>query len=274
MDLHVIGTDSDRGVFDALADISHSQSLGLSLSWQAVTKTSDKTCIHQATTYPLVLAIIKGLPTLLHYQTHAQADKVSLAKITPNWQALTRRIVSAGRKSELILQACKLGTGDRAIDATAGFGHDGLILASTGASVTLIEQNPVMALLLWFEKEIMNQNKNWQKLLSRITICFGNSTDVLPNLDKADLIYLDPMFPTGSYQAQVGKHMQLLHVLADAPTPSQERELMNCAKDSLTNTGKIIVKRPNAPTTPAPYFAGLAPSHSVANEAIRFDVYL
>lgn len=155
-----------------------------------------------------------------------------------------------------------------------GFGHDGLILASTGASVTLIEQNPVMALLLWFEKEIMNQNKNWQKLLSRITICFGNSTDVLPNLDKADLIYLDPMFPTGSYQAQVGKHMQLLHVLADAPTPSQERELMSHAKDRLTDVGKIVVKRPNTPTNPAPYFAGLTPSHSVANEAIRFDVYL
>ena len=68
--------------------------------------------------------------------------------VAPEWDKLQRRVVSAGRKSELLLQAVKVTSDSIVIDATAGFGHDSLILASTGAQVIMLEQQPLMALLL------------------------------------------------------------------------------------------------------------------------------
>jgi tRNA1(Val) A37 N6-methylase TrmN6 len=44
----------------------------------------------------------------------------------------------------LIFKAMQLQANMTVIDATAGFGHDSLILASTGASVTLLEQQPLI----------------------------------------------------------------------------------------------------------------------------------
>lgn len=271
MVLAIIGTDGDKAVFERLIFLIDKYQLPLTLAWQTVAKTNDKTCLHHASTSPVLFAVIKGVPTLLHYQAQSSSDKSSLAKITPNWQSLTRRIVSAGRKSELILQACKLTSDMTVIDATAGFGHDGLILASTGASVVMIEKNPIIALLLLFEYHEMMNHKNWQKLLGRIQIYHGDflNTVFLEQLPKADMIYLDPMFPSESYTAKVGKNMQLLHGLVNPPDGCDEVLFLNNAKNQLIETGKIIVKRPLS----APYLANQTPIQSVANDAIRFDRY-
>ena len=59
--------------------------------------------------------------------------------VAPEWDKLQRRVVSAGRKSELLLQAAKITAESRVIDATAGFGHDSLILGSTGAQVIMLD---------------------------------------------------------------------------------------------------------------------------------------
>ena len=85
-------------------------------------------------------------------------------KVSPNWQSLQQRVVKAGKKTELLLKAMQLQTNMTVIDATAGFGQDSLILASTGASVTLLEQQPLMFLLLQLEQQKMAQHRNWQKI--------------------------------------------------------------------------------------------------------------
>ena len=85
--------------------------------------------------------------------------------VSPEWDKLQRRVVSAGRKSELLLQAAKITADSHVIDATAGFGHDSLILASTGAQVIMLEQQPLMALLLLVEQERMSAQPTWQKLI-------------------------------------------------------------------------------------------------------------
>ncbi|MFO1383776.1 MAG: class I SAM-dependent methyltransferase [Moraxella sp.] len=79
-------------------------------------------------------------------------------KVSPNWQSLQQRVVKAGKKTELLLKAMQLQASMTVIDATAGFGHDSLILASTGASVTLLEQQPLMFLLLQLEQQKMAQH--------------------------------------------------------------------------------------------------------------------
>ena len=212
--------------------------------------------------------------------------------VAPEWDKLQRRVVSAGRKSELLLQAAKITSDSTVIDATAGFGHDSLILASTGAQVTMLEQQPLMALLLLAEQQRMSTLPNWQKLMSRLQII---NTDALSYFAKlqaesvnaikendakvVDVIYLDPMFPEDSYQdsktgkgAKVGKHMQALHQLARPPTSEEELQLLQSAQAIVSQgarQGRVVVKRPQL----APLLAHQQPSESWHNEAVRFDGY-
>ena len=212
--------------------------------------------------------------------------------VAPEWNKLQRRVVSAGRKSELLLQAAKVTSDSIVIDATAGFGHDSLILASTGAQVVMLEQQPLMALLLLVEQQRMSGLANWQKLMSRLQIINNDARsyfDSLNNVSAADhsklidVVYLDPMFPENSYQdsktgkgAKVGKHMQALHQLALPPTADEELQLLQSAqavvRQNGRNTqvqGRVVVKRPQF----APLLAHQPASESWHNEAVRFDGY-
>ncbi len=209
--------------------------------------------------------------------------------VAPEWDKLQRRVVSAGRKSELLLQAAKITADNQVIDATAGFGHDSLILASTGAQVTMLEQQPIMALLLLVEHQRMSLQPNWQKLMSRLHIINTDALEFFDNFkshsksidgSSIDVIYLDPMFPEDSYQdrktgkgAKVNKQMQALHQLAIPPTVEQEQQLLQSAKAVIKNneqqSGRVIVKRP----VQAPVFANQAADESWQNAALRFDGY-
>lgn len=267
MKILIIGKDQDRPIFEQLVAINDNQALFLDLSFYALPKLSDKLIVAFSNDYPNtpIIAIIKSIPTLI------KIDNSNVVKSYLNWQSLTKRIVSAGRKSELLLQACKLTADMAVVDGTAGFGHDGLILASTGAKIMMVENNALVALLLLFEKQIMNHNPNWQKLLDRIDIYHGNFLDncFVSMLPKVDLVYLDPMFPTHSYAAKVNKNMQILHDLANPPSASDEWLFLKIARHQLLSDGKIIVKRPIS----APFLADDKPSYSIANDAIRFDRY-
>ena len=238
--------------------------------------------LSQTATQPILLLDEKNKLSWL-------SDGLSVA---PEWDKLQRRVVSAGRKSELLLQAAKITSDSTVIDATAGFGHDSLILASTGAQVTMLEQQPLMALLLLAEQQRMSTLPNWQKLMSRLQII---NTDALSYFAKlqaesvnaikendakvVDVIYLDPMFPEDSYQdsktgkgAKVGKHMQALHQLARPSTSEEELQLLQSAQAVVSQgagQGRVVVKRPQL----APLLAHQQPSESWHNEAVRFDGY-
>ena len=209
--------------------------------------------------------------------------------VSPEWDKLQRRVVSAGRKSELLLQAVKITADSSVIDATAGFGHDSLILGSTGAQIIMLEQQPIMALLLLVEQLRMSALPNWQKLMARLHII---NIDALSYFERRiaesatsdsraiDVVYLDPMFPEDSYQdsktgkgAKVGKHMQALHQLARPPTLDEEGQLLTSAQAIVSNnaahSGRVVVKRPQH----APTLANQQPTESWHNEAVRFDGY-
>ncbi|MUG31277.1 class I SAM-dependent methyltransferase [Psychrobacter sanguinis] len=206
--------------------------------------------------------------------------------VSPEWNSLQRRVVSAGRKSELLLQATKLTASSRVLDATAGFGHDSLILASSGAQLTLLERNPLMVLLLKYEQQMMAKQPNWQKLMARLHIVCAESTEYMQPAPTAcdlqaqtishafDVIYLDPMFPENSYAhsskgAKVGKHMQALHQIAEPPSLKQEQALLSLALSFVAPGGRVVVKRP----IQAPVFASQAANESWQNDVVRFDAY-
>lgn len=230
--------------------------------------------LSQTSTQPILLLDEKDRLSWL-------SDGLSVA---PEWDKLQRRVVSAGRKSELLLQAAKITSDRTVIDATAGFGHDSLILASTGAQVTMLEQQPLMVLLLLAEQQRMNALPNWQKLMSRLQIINVDALSYFAKLQTdakaVDVVYLDPMFPEDSYQdsktgkgAKVGKHMQALHQLASPPTLEQEKQLLQNAQAVVSQQGqkqgRVVVKRPQL----APLLANQPASESWHNEAVRFDGY-
>ena len=235
--------------------------------------------LSQTSTQPILLLDDKDKLSWL-------SDGLSVA---PEWDKLQRRVVSAGRKSELLLQAAKITSDSSVIDATAGFGHDSLILASTGAQVVMLEQQPLMALLLLAEQQRMSALPNWQKLMSRLQIINNDALSYFEMLKAEsvasdnniiDVVYLDPMFPEDSYQdsktgkgAKVGKHMQALHQLASPPTSDEEYQLLESAQavvsQSAQHSGRVVVKRPQH----APSLASKQPSESWHNEAVRFDGY-
>jgi 16S rRNA (guanine1516-N2)-methyltransferase len=73
-------------------------------------------------------------------------------KMQPDWRAEIPRLKRASLKSEMIARACQLGEKPSLIDATAGLGHDSLLMAYLGADVRLIERHPILFVLLEYTK--------------------------------------------------------------------------------------------------------------------------
>lgn len=168
---------------------------------------------------------------------------------------------------ELLVKAARVKgvSAPSAVDATAGLGEDSLLLAAAGFTVTLCENDPVIALLLADALRRAAADPQLAATVGRMCLVEGDSVDVLRGLDYApDVVYLDPMFPARTKSAAVKKKFQLLHHL-EAPCEDPER-LMDAAVAARPH--KIVVKRP----VKAPLLAGVRPSHSIAGKAVRFDV--
>lgn len=188
-------------------------------------------------------------------------------KMQANWLAQQKRVVHAGKKSELLLKAMKITAGMQVIDATAGLGHDSIIMAGRGADVIMLETQPVIHALLVDAMYQIAHNANWQKLHARLSLQAVNAVDYLQKTKTADVVYLDPMFPNDAYKtALVNKNMQILHHLAKPPTPAQEKSLLESA---LMAGHRVIVKRP----TQAPFLAEKTPTNQWLGSVIRFDEY-
>lgn len=150
------------------------------------------------------------------------------------------------------------------IDATAGLGSDGMILASLGASITLIEQSPIVAALLDDGLQRLFMATEDKSLQQRVSLLQGNAVDVLAKL-HADVIYLDPMFPDKKQSALNSKNMQVLADLLDHDVDLDDQLLVAARKIS----NKVVVKRPKK----AAFLGQAKPSYQLIGKANRFDVY-
>ncbi len=171
--------------------------------------------------------------------------------------------------SELLIQAAKIRRVQNPllIDATAGLGRDGFLLATHGFRVEMIELHPVMAALLADGLARAERVEALQPVVERIRLYQGDSGERLAHLEEVpEVIYLDPMFPQRSKSAKVKQNLRLLQYLDDqsiAPEPLLSAALA-------VGANKVVVKRP----LKGPYLAGRPPSYSLKGKAIRFDIYL
>ncbi|WP_051553747.1 class I SAM-dependent methyltransferase [Desulfobulbus elongatus] len=177
-----------------------------------------------------------------------------------------RRLLHPGR--ELLVQAARVRGGGQplVVDATAGLGRDGFLLAAAGYRVRMIEANPVVAALLADGLARARCIAGLAAIAARIDLIVGDAREQLPALvELPEVVYLDPMFPERTKSALVRQELRLLQLL----------DQKNCDDADLLRVAlavaakKVVVKRP----LKAPPLAAVPPGSTRRGKAVRFDVY-
>lgn len=188
-------------------------------------------------------------------------------KIRGDFSKMARRLKQANLERELLVKASRLKGHDgplEAVDATAGFGEDSLLLAAAGFHVRMFERDPVIAALLEDAMCRAREIPGLSEAVSRMELFKEDSISALINADfRPDVILLDPMFPQRQKSALVGKKFQLIHLL-EKPC-EDENELLDAAVSARPR--KIIIKRP----LKGSFLGGRKPDYSIAGKAIRYD---
>lgn len=178
-----------------------------------------------------------------------------------------RRKFGGGRGQPLAKAVgLKKGQAPTVIDATAGFARDAFVLASLGCQVMMLEQNPVLSLLIEQALKCGAQNDAIAAIIQRLSITHCNAVDHIKQLTVLpDVIYLDPMYPSRDKSALVKKEMQLLHQLIGPDITSDV--LLTVSRQKAQK--RVVVKRPKG----AEYVGQQKPSVSIESKNTRFDIY-
>ena len=186
------------------------------------------------------------------------------------------RLKQGRLQQELLIKAARAKGIERpwAIDATAGFGEDSLLLAAAGFTVDLYEQDCVIAALLKDALDRAADDPALATAVARMRLHAGEDSIAglrhtaelfgQGELATPDVVYLDPMFPERTKSAAVKKKFQLLHHLEQ---PCADEEMLVEAALAV-RPRKVVIKRP----VKGPLLAGVKPSYQLAGKAVRYDV--
>ena len=182
------------------------------------------------------------------------------------------RIAHAAHHRQPLARAVGLVKGGvtRVIDATAGMGRDGFVLAKLGCQVQMLERSAIVAALL---SDGLERAKSVPKLAmlidDRIRL---KQVDAIPYLKRLsrearpDTIYLDPMYPHRTKSALVKKEMRVLRDIN-----GKDEDAASLLNTALVHAKRrVIVKRPRLAQT----IGNSKPSMSIAGKTTRYDVYL
>ena len=152
-----------------------------------------------------------------------------------------------------IARACGARPGLTVLDAMAGWGGDGLVLAGAGCAVTMTESHPMVFAML-------------VDLLERC------ASDVRAELEDArrripsgfDVVYFDPMFEPRRKTALPGKPMQVLRDIVGRDAPDLAETLALARRHARE---RVVMKRH------ARARAVGDPDWRIPGRTVRFDVY-
>ena len=187
-------------------------------------------------------------------------------------KAAHRRRFGGGR-SQTIAKAVgiKPGFTPSIIDATAGLGYDAFVLASLGCRVTMIERSTTVAALLQDALDRAQDDTDIGNWVSEgLHLIVTDSCDYLATSSlRADVVYLDPMYPQRSKSALVKKDMQILQKLLAQEENQDPGTLLTAALNYAPK--RVVVKRPRpaAPILPYPEV-----NFCIESKTTRFDIYL
>lgn len=222
----------------------------------------------ELTNYTNAIKLVKEIPQT--EQIYLMLDKIGLSIVDRKFKPLyvseiyiklVRRVQNL--KNELIIQAFNLVHGSTIWDLTAGFGKDACILASNGYIVTMVEQNPILATIVYYAlKNNILPSKN-------LNLVYSNSVEFIKiNTDNPDGIYLDPMFSDDN-TAKAKKEMQIIQNLTSICVTKDDEELFISSLNKVKN--KLIVKRDDKQPN---LVENIKPTYIKNGKTIRYDVYL
>nr|WP_215908111.1 class I SAM-dependent methyltransferase [Pseudoalteromonas tetraodonis] len=212
----------------------------------------------------------------LHYDDKGlslyKTDEPKLGAINVDFVtgAVAHRRKFGGGKGQSIAKAVGLNKGATPVvlDATAGLGRDGFVLASLGCKVILHERHPVVAALLYDGlQRAYNDSEIGLWMQQNMSLIFGSSHTLLAQCDSVpDVVYLDPMFPHREKSALVKKEMRVFQELVGGDTDADD--LLEFAYPLASK--RVVVKRPDY----APFLNDKTPSMQIKTKKNRFDVYV
>jgi 16S rRNA (guanine1516-N2)-methyltransferase len=215
----------------------------------------------------LLLYSVKGLAL-----KHTGENGLGPVMMSFTGPGMTYRIKHGGGRRQALARAVGLKRGwqPAVIDATAGLGRDGFILACLGCRVHMLERSPILAVLLEDALQRLQKSKQITEIIrKRLHFTATDSMDFLQKLrqeDYPDVVYLDPMYPERTKSSLVKKEMRILRGLAgdDKDAAKLLTTSLGCARN------RVVVKRPRL----APILGSCSPSHQITGKTSRFDVYL
>ncbi|MCH9755611.1 MAG: class I SAM-dependent methyltransferase [Gammaproteobacteria bacterium] len=182
--------------------------------------------------------------------------------IVVDFEAVVSQRCKQGVKKPAILRACKPESHFKILDATAGFGRDAAVLASSGAEVLMCERESLLVALL--QDGLTRLSPASDLKLHLIAKDAKAYLTALQPEDYPDVIYLDPMHPARDKSARVKKDLHALQVLLGADNDAMS--LLTCARAHVKL--RVVVK------WPARRPALLKPNYVIDGKTVRFDVYL
>ena len=153
------------------------------------------------------------------------------------------------------------------VDATAGLGRDSFLLASLGATVTLIERSDMMHQKLADGiARAIAAGGEFAEIMSRMTLLHGDSIDLLSQF-RPDVVLIDPMHTPRKNSSLVKKEMRQIREIVGADNDSHK--LMAAALKSAQK--RVVLKWPKK----AEPMEGIKPpSHQLIGKSTRYDVWM
>ena len=184
-------------------------------------------------------------------------------------KAAYRRRFGGGKKQPLARAVGLKGdVTPHVLDATAGLGRDAWVLATLGCTVHLVERSGVVGALLEDGLKRAGQEPEVSSIAARMSLTVGQAVNVmhaLPDAERPDVVYLDPMYPHGDKSALQKKEMRLFRTLVGSDGDAAELldAALVCAKT------RVVVKRPRG----AEVLGNKKPNADVRSKNTRYDLY-
>ena len=183
--------------------------------------------------------------------------------------AVQHRLRFGGGRGQDLPKAAgfKPGFNPHIIDATAGLGRDAFLLASLGATVTMIERSVDMhALLHDGMARALDAGGVTAEIISRIMLIHGDAIQLLPSLSP-EIVLVDPMHPPRNKSALVKAEMRQIRTIVGI-----DNDQIRLMQTALAHALRRVVLKWPAKAAP---MADIAPaSHQIIGKTVRYDVFM
>ena len=183
--------------------------------------------------------------------------------------AVQHRLRFGGGRGQDLPKAAgfKPGINPHIIDATAGLGRDAFLLASLGATVTMIERSTEMhALLHDGMAQALDVGGVTADIISRMKLIHGDAIQLLPGLSP-EIVLVDPMHPPRNKSALVKAEMRQIRAIVGI-----DDDQIRLMQTALAHASRRVVLKWPAKALP---MANLPPaSHQIIGKSVRYDVFM